>query len=109
MTSRAVAATAGTPMRSATSSWSVAAKPPTTSLCPPRYFVVECVTMSAPNLRGCCQTGVRNVLSTATVFSGTLALTPTAEALARGDLRVRGLLRHPVRLARFSKLLSVGD
>jgi ubiquinone biosynthesis protein UbiJ len=30
-------------------------------------------------------------------------------ALARGDLRVRGLLRHPVRLARFSKLLSVGD
>jgi hypothetical protein len=30
-------------------------------------------------------------------------------ALARGDLRVRGLLRHPLRLARFSKLLSVGD
>ena len=28
-------------------------------------------------------------------------------ALARGDLRVRGLLRHPVRLARFSRLLSV--
>lgn len=29
-------------------------------------------------------------------------------ALVRGDLRVRGLLLHPIRLARFSKLLSVG-
>ncbi|MFM7719393.1 MAG: hypothetical protein ACKO8G_07925 [Actinomycetota bacterium] len=27
--------------------------------------------------------------------------------LLRGDLRVRGLLRHPIRLARFSRLLSV--
>jgi len=31
----------------------VAAKPPIESEWPPRYFVVECTTMSAPRSRGC--------------------------------------------------------
>ena len=40
--------------------------PPTTSECPPRYFVVECTTASAPSSSGRWLTGVANVLSTAT-------------------------------------------
>ena len=38
--------------------------PPTTSECPPRYFVVECTTTSAPSASGCCRYGEANVLST---------------------------------------------
>jgi hypothetical protein len=38
--------------------------PPNTSLCPPKYLVVECMTMSAPNASGRCSNGVANVLST---------------------------------------------
>jgi hypothetical protein len=30
----------------------VATNPPTTSECPPRYFVVECTTRSAPSWSG---------------------------------------------------------
>ena len=40
--------------------------PPTTSLWPLRYFVVECTTMSAPSASGRCQPGDRNVLSATT-------------------------------------------
>src|SRR5206468_292168 len=32
--------------------------------CPPRYFVVEWSTRSAPSLVGCCRYGLANVLST---------------------------------------------
>jgi len=42
----------------------VPAKPPTTSECPPRYFVVEWSTMSAPRSSGFCRNGVAKVLST---------------------------------------------
>ena len=38
---------------SATASFEVATKPPTTSLCPLRYLVVECTTISAPWATGC--------------------------------------------------------
>ncbi len=39
--------------------------PPTTSLCPPRYFVVEWTDTSAPSASGCWRYGVAKVLSTA--------------------------------------------
>ena len=39
--------------------------PPTTSLWPPMYFVVECTTRSAPSASGCCKKGEAKVLSTA--------------------------------------------
>ena len=45
---------------------SVIATPPTTSLWPPMYFVVECTTICAPSASGCWKYGVANVLSTAT-------------------------------------------
>ena len=41
--------------RSARSSLLVHAAPITTSLCPLRYLVQECITMSAPNVSGRCQ------------------------------------------------------
>ena len=44
----------------------VAAKPPITSEWPPRYFVVEWTTMSAPSSSGRWRYGVANVLSTTT-------------------------------------------
>ena len=45
---------------------STARNPPTTSLWPPRYFVAECTTTSAPSVSGCWRYGVANVLSTTT-------------------------------------------
>ena len=38
--------------------------PMTTSECPPRYFVTECITTSAPKSNGFCKYGVAKVLST---------------------------------------------
>lgn len=46
------------------SSLLVAIDPITTSECPFIYFVIEYNTKSAPNSRGLCKYGVRNVLST---------------------------------------------
>src|SRR5690606_6094119 len=40
--------------------------PPTISLWPLMYLVVECTTMSAPSASGCCNTGDKKVLSTTT-------------------------------------------
>src|SRR5689334_17355280 len=37
--------------------------PPTTSLCPEMYFVVECTTTSTPRSNGFCKYGDANVLS----------------------------------------------
>ncbi len=45
---------------------SCATKPPITSEWPPRYFVVEWTTRSAPSSSGCCRYGVAKVLSTTT-------------------------------------------
>jgi hypothetical protein len=50
-------------IRSATSSRLVHTKPPTTSLWPLRYFVVECVTTSKPRSSGRWKYGVMKVLS----------------------------------------------
>ena len=44
----------------------VSTAPPTTSEWPPRYFVVEWSTRSAPSASGCWRYGLANVLSTAT-------------------------------------------
>ncbi len=47
-------------------------------MCPPRYFVELCVTISAPSVSGFWKYGVRNVLST-TVSAFTLfAISDTA-------------------------------
>src|ERR1700761_4235403 len=49
--------------------------PPVRSLCPPKYLVAECITRSAPKLRGCWQTGVAKVLSQATFMLCEWAMT----------------------------------
>ena len=61
---RATSAGSGGARRS--SGRSSPAKPPTTSEWPPRYFVVEWTTMSAPSASGCWRYGVAKVLSTTT-------------------------------------------
>ena len=45
----------------------MATKPPTVSVWPPRYFVVEWTTASAPRSSGCWRYGVAKVLSTTSV------------------------------------------
>ncbi len=50
--------------------------PPTTSEWPPRYFVAECTTASAPSSIGRCTIGVANVLSTATIAPRLRSTTP---------------------------------
>ena len=42
----------------------VTTSPAIRSLWPPRYFVAECTTISAPSERGCCKAGEAKVLST---------------------------------------------
>ena len=58
---------------SSAGSW-VAIEPPTVELWPSMYLVVESSVRSAPNSNGRCKTGVRKVLSTA-------SLTPAAWAI----------------------------
>ena len=43
------------PTASASSPSFTITAPPSTSLCPPRYFVVECTTTSAPRISGRCR------------------------------------------------------
>ena len=56
----------------------VPAKPPTTSEWPPRYFVVEWRTMSAPRSSGVWRYGVANVLSTTSSAPAARAAAATA-------------------------------
>ena len=63
--------------------------PPMTSLWPLRYLVVEWTTMSAPSASGCCSTGDRKVLSTATFAP---ALRASATVAATSVIRSNGLL-----------------
>ena len=63
--------------------------PPTTSLWPFRYLVVECTTRSAPKASGCCQPGDRKVLSTTTSAPQAWARALTA---AMSVMRSSGLL-----------------
>ena len=76
-------------MRSASSGRSsTATNPPTTSEWPPRYFVVECTTTSAPSSSGCCRYGVANVLSTTTRAPRSCASVATAAMSTIGEQRV---------------------
>ena len=68
---RATSAGSGAARRS--SGRSSPTKPPTTSEWPPRYFVVEWTTMSAPSSSGCWRYGVANVLSTTSERAGARA------------------------------------
>ena len=52
--------------------------PPTTSECPLMYLVVECTTISTPNLIGFCKAGDKNVLSAATNAPHCFATSVTA-------------------------------
>jgi hypothetical protein len=61
----------------------VPAKPPTTSEWPPRYFVVEWRTMSAPRSSGVCRNGVANVLSTTSNAPAAFAAAATAAMSTR--------------------------
>src|SRR5205807_1651360 len=62
----------------ARSSSSSITAPPTTSLCPPRYFVELCTTMSAPSDSGFCRHGVAKVLSTTVIAPRAWAMSVTA-------------------------------
>ncbi|MNT81663.1 hypothetical protein D3C72_2212810 [compost metagenome] len=53
--------------------------PPSTSLCPPIYFVEECITISAPNKIGFCNEGEAKVLSQAIINPFSLQIADTAE------------------------------
>jgi hypothetical protein len=65
---------------SSRSSRRVASSPLITSECPDRYFVAECMTMSAPSSSGRCRNGVANVLST------TVSAPETAATRARAAM-----------------------
>ena len=64
--------------RSASSSDRVTMSPPTTSEWPPRYFVAEWSTRSAPSSSGRCRYGVAKVLSTTVIAPATAASRATA-------------------------------
>src|SRR6185437_13517017 len=74
--------------RSATAASFATTAPPTTSLWPLIYLVVECTTTSAPSSKGCCSAGDRKVLSTtssgldgvSTQTSAGLCASPAASA-----------------------------
>ena len=59
------------------------------SLCPFRYLVVECSTMSAPSSSGRWKYGVANVLSTTSRAPARRAISPAA---ARSHNRIIGLV-----------------
>ena len=61
--------------------------PPTMSEWPPRYFVVECTTTSAPSAMGCCSAGDAKVLSTTT---STPASLPSSASAATSEIFIRG-------------------
>ena len=50
--------------------------PATTSPCPFKYFVALCTTISIPYFLGCCNTGVRKVLSTTEIILCCWAIFP---------------------------------
>ena len=72
--------------------------PPSTSLWPLRYFVVECTTKSAPACSGCCRAGVAQVPSTAHNAPAACAICATrsmSTILSRG---LEGVSSHSKRV-----------
>src|SRR5215469_2628884 len=72
--------------------------PPTTSLCPPRYFVVECTTTSAPSASGCCRYGEANVLSTTSSAPASWAMSASAAMSAMPSSGLVGVSHHTTRV-----------
>src|SRR2546422_448519 len=79
------------PIRSARSSRFATSIPPTMSLCPFRYLVVECSTTSAPSSSGRWKHGVAKVLSTTNRAPARRAISPAA---ARSHRRIIGSAAH---------------
>ena len=70
--------------------------PPTTSLWPLMYLVVECTTRSAPSLSGCCQAGDRKVLSTTTSAPAALPSIATAAISVSRSSGLLGVSTHSI-------------
>ena len=68
--------------------------PPTTSECPPRYFVVEWTTTSAPSVSGCCRYGDANVLSTTSSAPASCAASARARMSAMPSSGFVGVSAH---------------
>jgi hypothetical protein len=74
--------------RSASVGVATTSAPPTTSECPPRYFVVECTTTSAPRVSGCCRYGEAKVLSTTSSAPASCATSASAGDVGDVEQRV---------------------
>ena len=70
--------------------------PPTTSLCPPQYLVVECMTTSAPSASGCCRYGDAKVLSTARMAPASCATSASAAMSAMPSSGLVGVSTHTI-------------
>ena len=73
------------------SSRAVASAPATTSVWPPRYFVAECMTRSAPSARGCVCTGVAHVESTARTAPASWAIVAAAAMSVTSQVGLAGV------------------
>ena len=74
----------------------VTTAPPTTSLCPPQYLVVECITTSAPSASGCCRYGDAKVLSTARIAPASCATSASAAMSAMPSSGLVGVSTHTI-------------
>ena len=72
--------------------------PPTTSLCPFRYLVAECMTMSAPSASGRVSTGVATVLSTARSAPASCASAAHAAMSVTAQVGFAGVSIHTIRV-----------
>ena len=86
------------PRRAAMPASLVSAAPPTTSLCPPRYLVVECTTTSAPSASGCWRYGVAKVLSTTRIAPARGRARPTAARSQMRSIGFVGVSTHTTRV-----------
>ena len=100
--------------RSASVSDRVAMSPPITSEWPPRYFVAEWSTRSAPRSSGCWRYGVAKVLSTTVIAPATAASRATALMSIDLEQRVRRRLdphhaRRPLARERGRDRVEIGQ
>src|SRR5256885_5129110 len=65
--------------------------PPITSLCPPKYFVVECMAMSVPSSIGRCRAGVAQVLSSSVIAPALRAISQTAAMSTTFNIGLEGV------------------
>ena len=80
--------------RVASSSLEVTAMPPIMSLCPLRYLVLECQTMSAPVSSGRWKIGVAKVLSTIVSAPARLAMSAAAARSVKPHQRIGRRFQH---------------